>query len=116
MKFNLNIKYSKKNELRLVFSLARFKKAVYKNNIDYKVFCIGFGKTGTTSLEKALTGFGFTMGNQAVGEILAEDWANLRSERIIKFCKTANAFQDIPFALPGLFKELDKAFRTANLF
>ena len=79
-----------------------------------KVFCIGFGKTGTTSLEHALKDFGFRMGNQGVGEILAEDWANKRADRIIRFCETADAFQDMPFGLPGLYKELDKAFPNSK--
>lgn len=76
-----------------------------------KIFCIGYNKTGTTSLEKLLLDFGFSTGNQAVAEILAEDWAiHNRAERIIKYCHTADAFQDVPFMYPGLYKELDKAF------
>jgi len=76
----------------------------------HKIFCIGFGKTGTTSLAKALSNFGFILGNQAIAEILAEDWFHGRVERILAYCHTAQAFQDIPFWMPGLFKELDKAF------
>lgn len=79
---------------------------------DYnKVFCIGFGKTGTTSMKKLLGKFGFKIGNQAVGEILSEDWmSHHRTDRIIKFCYTADAFQDAPFSRRGLYRELDKAF------
>jgi hypothetical protein len=79
---------------------------------DYdKVFCIGFGKTGTTSMSKLLKQFGFTIGNQAVGEVLAEDWAvQKRIDRIINYCYTADAFQDTPFSHPFLYRELDKAF------
>ena len=76
-----------------------------------KIFCIGYNKTGTTSLEKSLSDFGFRIGNQAVAEVLAEDWAfHKRSERLIRYCHTADAFQDVPFMYPGLYKELDKAF------
>jgi hypothetical protein len=84
----------------------------FKVNRDYnKIFCIGFGKTGTTSMTKLLSGFGFKVGNQAVAEVLAEDWSvHKRTERIISFCYTADAFQDAPFSYPGLYKELDKAF------
>jgi hypothetical protein len=80
-----------------------------------KIFCIGYGKTGTTSLQKLLIKFGFKLGNQSVAEILAEDWAiERRSERIINYCHTAEAFQDIPFMYPELFKELDKSFPNSK--
>jgi hypothetical protein len=79
---------------------------------DYdKIFCIGFNKTGTTSMAKLFSHFGFSVGSQAVGEILAEEWTlHGRTDRIINFCYTADAFQDAPFNRHGLFKELDKAF------
>lgn len=76
-----------------------------------KIFCIGSNKTGTTSLEKLLTLFGFEIGNQPVGEVLSLDWLmNKNPERIIRYCYTADAFQDAPFSYPKLYKELDKAF------
>lgn len=75
-----------------------------------KVFGVGFGKTGTTSLEWALKQFGYQLGNQPVSEMLAEDWWNKRADRIIHFCHTADAFQDVPFGMPGLYKELDTHF------
>jgi len=76
-----------------------------------KIFCIGANKTGTTSLEKLLSAFGFHIGNQSVAEILSLDWLIDKSaERIIRYCYTADAFQDVPFSYPGLYKELDKAF------
>jgi hypothetical protein len=37
---------------------------VDKPKHDRKVFCIGYGKTGTTSLEKVLRELGYIMGNQ----------------------------------------------------
>jgi hypothetical protein len=86
---------------------------VNKREYD-KVFCIGFNKTGTTSLEKALINFGFTMGNQPAAEMLAEDWAKNRTDRIINYCYTADAFQDIPFNLPRLYEILDKSFPNSK--
>jgi hypothetical protein len=90
----------------------KIEKPFVEINRDYdKIFCIGFGKTGTTSMEYLLQQFGFTLGNQAVAEILSEDWTvHKRTDRIIPFCHTADAFQDAPFGYPGLFAELDKAF------
>ena len=75
-----------------------------------KIFCIGRNKTGTTSLEIALKSFGFRMGNQAQGEMLLDDWARRDFRRIVTLCKTADAFQDVPFSMPWTFQALDLAF------
>ena len=87
-----------------------------KINRDYnKIFCIGFNKTGTTSLEKLLKTLGFTVGNQAAAEMLMGDWAKYKNaDRIIKYCHSADAFQDVPFMFPGLYKELDRAFPNSR--
>lgn len=88
---------------------------IIKRNNYNKIFCIGSNKTGTTSLEKLFSLFGFELGNQAAAEILSLDWLiNQNAERIIKYCYTAEAFQDVPFSYPGLFKELDKAFPNSK--
>ena len=81
---------------------------------DTKVFCIGYGKTGTTSVEVALKELGYTLGNQVDAELLLFDWAKNDYSRIIKYCKTANAFQDIPFCCDNTYKELDKAFPNSK--
>lgn len=79
---------------------------------DYnKVFVIGLGKTGTTSLKSLLGNFDFTVGNQAVAEILAEDYAiHNRTDRLVKYVDTAEAFQDTPFFYTGMFEILDREF------
>jgi hypothetical protein len=79
-----------------------------------KIFCIGFNKTGTTTLEKALRDFGYKMGNQRQGELLFEEWKNRNFKPIVKFCQTADAFQDIPFSLPFTFQILDYEFPNAK--
>lgn len=80
-----------------------------------KIFCIGQNKTGTTSLEKMLFSFGFSMGNQPVGEILSLDWLiDKNPNRIIQYCYTADAFQDAPFSYPELYKYLDYAFPNSK--
>ena len=65
-----------------------------------KIFCIGRNKTGTTSLAKALTDLGYKLANQASGELLIKDYANANWKPIIKFCSTAEVFQDVPFSSP----------------
>ena len=75
-----------------------------------RVFCIGMIKTGTTSIAKALRDLGFRVGNQRRGESLLQSYARRDFRPIIKHCRTAQAYQDIPFGLPFTFQILDHCF------
>jgi hypothetical protein len=75
-----------------------------------KVFCVGRGKTGTTSMAEVFNILGFKVGDQAEAELLIDDWAQRDFRRIIKYCRTADAFQDIPFSLDYTFQALDMNF------
>lgn len=75
-----------------------------------KIFCIGRNKTGTTSLAQALTDLGYRVGDQRTAELLMEDWGQRDFKRIIQYCHTADAFQDIPFSLRYTFQAIDTAF------
>jgi len=75
-----------------------------------KIFCIGFNKTGTTSIAQALKHFDYQMGKQREGEWLLDDWAKRDFRRIIALCHMADAFQDIPFSLPFTYQVLDQSF------
>ena len=75
-----------------------------------KVFCIGRNKTGTTSVAYALKELGFVVARQRPAELLIHDWAKRDFRRLIRFCRTAQAFQDIPFSLPFTFQALDAHF------
>lgn len=81
-----------------------------------KIFCIGFNKTGTTSLGYFLEQNGFIVENQRAGELLLDDYLENNFSSILKFCRKSNAqcYQDIPFSLPGLYKVLDKEFKNAK--
>ena len=83
---------------------------------DYKIFCIGYGKTGTTSLEKALMELGYVMGNQTGAELLIDNWAHRDFKQIIDFCETADAFQDVPFCLDFTYQALDAAYSGSKFF
>ena len=85
-----------------------------RNRFSGKIFCIGFNKTGTTSVEYALRTFGYRLGNQAVGEMLLPDWYKEDYNRLIRFCHKYDTFQDIPFSCPGTYRFLDKAFPYAK--
>ena len=75
-----------------------------------KVFGIGFNKTGTTSLAKAMADLGFIVGYQRTGEELIQDWSKRDFTKIIKYCKTGQFFQDVPLSLPYTFIVLDQYF------
>lgn len=71
-----------------------------------KVFCIGFHKTGTTSMDKALSllGYRVTGGNWTRDP----DVAGMALDRALELVPQYDAFQDNPW--PMLYKEMDKAF------
>lgn len=75
-----------------------------------KVFCIGANKTGTTSVEAVFKSLDLKVGNQGTAELLIHDWAKRDYGRIIKYCRSADAFQDLPFSYPGTYEAVDKAF------
>ena len=75
-----------------------------------KVFCIGQNKTGTTSVKEVLKRLGYRIGDQAKAELLIHDWAKRDFKKIVKFCHTADAFQDIPFSNDFTYEILDYAF------
>jgi hypothetical protein len=75
-----------------------------------KVFCIGAGKTGTTSLEKAIVLLGYDLAPQARAEMLVEDCYRGDFRRLIRFCDLHQAFQDAPFCFADYYKALDRAF------
>ena len=71
-----------------------------------KVFCIGFHKTGTTSLEEALVllGYRVTGTNNTKDPEIAEKVYDLADELVAKY----DAFQDNPW--PVLYREMDEKY------
>ena len=86
---------------------------IFTKNKD-KIFCVGRNKTGTTTLERVLTDFGYSMGNQPKGELLLPFYAKGNFNPIVKFCKTADAFQDAPFSWPNTWLVLHEHFPRAK--
>jgi hypothetical protein len=75
-----------------------------------KVFVIGRNKTGTTSMRVALRDLGYRIGDQAAAELLLDNWAQRDFRRIVEYCRSADAFQDIPFSLDYTYQAVDAAF------
>lgn len=75
-----------------------------------KVFCVGRNKTGTTTLADALQRLGYRVGDQLAAEKLLFDYARRDFRRLVRYCRTADAFQDVPFSFPYTFVAMDQAF------
>jgi len=75
-----------------------------------KIFVIGRNKTGTTSMLIALRTLGYKVGSQPAAELLLGDWAKRDFRRIVEYCRSADAFQDVPFSLDFTYVVLDHAF------
>jgi hypothetical protein len=75
-----------------------------------KIFCIGRNKTGTTSLQSALIQLGYRVGVQRDAELLVEEWGKRNFQKLIQYCHTADAFQDVPFSYHYTFQAMDTAF------
>lgn len=75
-----------------------------------KVFCIGWHKTGTTTMGEAFLLLGYTV----VGARLdfAKKLLNGDTGTVIEEAKKYDAFQDVPWA--ALFKELDAAYPNSK--
>lgn len=76
----------------------------------HKIFVIGRNKTGTTSLASALASAGYKVATQLPAELLVEDWVKRDFRSIIRFCRTADVFQDVPFSMAYTWQALDQAF------
>lgn len=57
---------------------------------------------------------GFTVGNQRTAEKLVDDWAKRDFSRLIKYCRTAQFFQDAPFSYDFTYIALDQAFKDSK--
>lgn len=78
---------------------------------EQKIFCVGRNKTGTTSVHKIFQQLDIPVGAQREAELLAPDWGIGRFDRIEKYVRYGGvAFQDVPFSLPGTYREMDKRF------
>lgn len=86
-------------------------KSRIKSSGKVKYFCIGRNKTGTTSLKVAFGDLGFSVGNQRKAEILAgKYYFKGVYQPIIKYCESAQVFQDVPFSYPETYKVIDQAY------
>lgn len=76
-----------------------------------KVFCIGYNKTGTTTLDKVLSDLGYKMPKQTRQETLVvEEIFRGNYEPLFALCKEYDAFQDMPFSQGVTYAIVDAVF------
>tara|TARA_R110002096_G_scaffold76999_5_gene181653 strand:+ start:3862 stop:4533 length:672 start_codon:yes stop_codon:yes gene_type:complete len=79
-----------------------------------KIFCIGFNKTGTTSLKVLFAKLGFVVGEQREAESLLSEIQMGNYEGLLRHIKKAQFFQDYPFSTPNTYKVLDEKYPNAK--
>jgi len=82
--------------------------------MEQKVFGIGYNKTGLTSLRYALKELKYKVGDRASVFRFINSWAKRDFNPIIEFCKTSDAFIDIPFSRSYTFQILDHVFTNSK--
>jgi len=100
-----------KNIIRPIRSIliAIKKKNQVKGKVKY--FCIGRNKTGTTSLKRAFEDLDFLVGDQRRAEKLYDKhYFKGEFNPIVKYCESAQVFQDAPFSFPDTYEYLDEAY------
>ena len=75
-----------------------------------KIFCIGRNKTGTTSIKRAFQDLGYRVGKEETAFTFMHSYAKRDFRPIIRFCRTAQVFEDIPFSLFYTYQAVDYAY------
>lgn len=73
-----------------------------------KIFCIGFQKTGTSSVRDALSQIGYSVTGVFGRDVPLHDLKYDYVERGLEIAKQFDAVEDMPW--PLMFRELDEAF------
>lgn len=77
-----------------------------------KVFCIGFQKTGTSSMRDALKSLGYSVAGHYGTDLPVEELRERYVEIGLEMAKDYDAVQDMPWAL--IYRELDAAYPGAK--
>jgi hypothetical protein len=83
-----------------------------------KFFCIGYNKTGTTSLTEFFKQNGYSIAPQKPFEYNLNSYFSKNHSTFIDMIKEDyyenTFFQDVPFSLPNFYKSLDTEFENAK--
>ncbi|WPZ33693.1 sulfotransferase [Thalassobaculum sp. OXR-137] len=84
---------------------------VLANKSFNKIFCIGYNKTGTTSLEQVLRLYGYRLPDQHEQEIrLSKQVFSTNYQEMKGYCSRFDAFQDMPFSQGLTYVAADALF------
>lgn len=107
LKIKSQIYYNLSLGLRMIKFLQHYKST--------KIFCIGFNKTGTTSISSLFSNLGYDVAPQHVFEPLLKEVMKGDFKRLIKYVKYKGVvFQDVPFSVPNIYKILDREFPNSK--
>ena len=96
------------------FTKIAYPRVIANKNFN-KVFCIGYNKTGTTTLETLLRLYGYRLPNQIDQEIrLTKTVHNTNYNELLQFCSKFDAFQDMPFSQGLTFAVVDALFPNSK--
>ncbi|MCH2214250.1 MAG: hypothetical protein MK086_03670 [Flavobacteriales bacterium] len=89
------------------------KVALLKESYGSKVFCIGFNKTGTTSIGKSfeLLGYRNSSFNKKVWRVY---YAQKEYSKMIKYASKFESFDDLPWLKEDMIPRLDAAFPNSK--
>ena len=81
-------------------------------NKDFnKCFCVGFNKTGTTTLERVLRTYGYRMPSIEEQELrFTKNFNKTKYSEFVRFADQFDAFQDLPFSQELAFVVADALF------
>lgn len=80
-----------------------------------KIFCIGYNKTGTTTLEMVLSALGYKCPVQEEQEIrIVKQLYKGNFQPLIEFCCQYEAFQDMPFSQGVVYAQVDCLFPNSK--
>ena len=82
-----------------------------------KVFCIGHNKTGTTSIGKMLSDFGYNVAPQRPFEdFYIKDLALKNKPSLFDLIEKYDAFQDIPFSKSDYYLKIYENILIQNIY
>lgn len=94
---------------------AAVRPVVLSNKSFNKIFCIGYNKTGTTTIEAVLRLCGYNLPNQQEQEIrLTKQCFNCDYTGLKSFVSSYDAFQDLPFSQGEIYVAADALFPNSR--
>lgn len=108
LKYKTSVKLLNNNRIYM-------KREIISNKNFNKIFCIGFNKTGTTTLEKILQHYGYILPNQQEQEAritsraFSGDYTEFKN-----FINHYDAFQDMPFSQGEIYIAADALFPNSK--